>query len=217
MPAGAIGISVGVSLRSVSTLTLDDLLLQDSRTPLPVPVHVATFDGDEPTAATATIKVAKGRPADPRLRRPCPQNLLTAQTAVETDLATVRRAGFTPVSGRALTSALAGRPIGTAKPVVLAFAGSVVDSIGLADGLLARDGAQGVLLTPPANVLKPSSLARLAKPSRWSFVSPTSPAGRAIRSRTLPGTRALRIPMTFKTTPLTLVRALRSAVPRRTR
>lgn len=212
VPAGTVGISVGVSLRAVGSMTLDDLLLQDARTPLPPPAYASgeAADGD---ATRTTLKVPAGRL--PVLVYPSPPaDVLAAQAALQRHLETLRRAGFHPIGARAFARVLGGRRAGVRKPVLLAFRGSAVDSIGIADWLLHRDNARATLLAPSPGVLKGATLQALAVASRWDVVAPGSRAGRAIRGRLRMRPRAVRIPMTFSTPRSGLVRALRAAAKR---
>jgi peptidoglycan/xylan/chitin deacetylase (PgdA/CDA1 family) len=190
IPAGTAGISVGVSLRTVGTMTLDNLLFQDTLTPLPPPPH-AMSTGPETTRRPLRVKAGRlpvlvyGR---------VPAAMLADQLALQRHLATVRRAGFHPVGARALARVLAGRSAGVRKPIVIAFTGGAIDSLAIADWLLRRDGTRGMLVSR-----KP--LGALADASRWDVVSRL---GR-IRGR------ATRIRMTFRTTTPSLLRALRAA------
>jgi len=217
VPDGTTGISIGVSLRSAATMTVDDLLLQDTRTPLPAPAQEYKGDGEVPAASTAALKVATGR-LPVVVYGALPENLLDAQQALQRHLATLRRAGFTPIGAKAFAHVLKGGSAGVKKPVVIAFRGSAVDTIGIADNLLRRDGARAILIAPPTSVLAPATLRRLARAPYWDVVAPGSPAGRAIRGGLSIRAHALRVGLSFATPNGTLVRALRTASkrPRRT-
>jgi peptidoglycan/xylan/chitin deacetylase (PgdA/CDA1 family) len=189
IPAGTSGISVGVSLRSVGTMTLDNLLLQDRLTPLPPP---APYVPSGPETVRRPYRVAAGR-LPVLVYGHVPSALLADQLAFQRHLATLRRAGFTPVGAQTLNRVLRGGRAGVHKPVVVAFAGNVVDSLAVADGLLNSDGTRGVLLTrAPVRSLAPAK--------RWDI---------AKRLRLNP--RAVRVRMTFTTSTPTLLRALRAA------
>ena len=189
IPAGTAGISVGVSLRAVGTMTLDNLLLQDTLTPLPPPPH-AVPTGPETTRHP--LRIAAGR-LPVLVYGHVPAALLGDQLGLQRHLATVRRAGFHPIGARALARVLAGRSAGVRKPVLIAFAGNPIDSLAVADWLLRRDGSRGVLVSG-------RPLGSLAAPSRWDVV-------RRLRLNR----RAARIRMTFNTTTPRLLRALRAA------
>ena len=189
IPAGTLGVSVGVSLRRVGTMTLDNLLLQDRLTPLPPP---APYVPSGPETVRRPYRVAAGRLPVLVYGR-VPGALLADQIAFQRHVATLRRAGFTPVGAKALARVLRGRSAGVRKPVLIAFAGNAIDSLALADGLLNRDGTRAVLLTR-------APVRKLASPKRWDVVS-----------RLALNRRAKRIRMTFKTNTPTLLRALRAA------
>jgi hypothetical protein len=209
VPAGVTAISVGVSLRAVGRMDVDDLLLQDTRTPLPAPAHADQTAVEDTRTA---IQVPAG-PLPLLVYGAVPgQDLPAAQAALQAHLKTLRRAGFTPVGAAALQRVRAGLGAGVARPALIAFRGAALDSIAIAARLLDRESARAVLVAPAGGLSLPT-LRGLAPAPRWDVVAGTSSAGRALRGRLALAGRAVRIPMTFETTTTSLVRALRAAAP----